>query len=167
VSTIDYESLIETRRSLVDVVSPLSFTEFTWKPDAQSWSIAQVCHHLYIVEKLFAGAIQYGLNQSKVKKVESKSLDMLTDRSIKIKAPETSIPSDEPFEVQQILKLLVESREMFYKVLNNIEDPSVLSEKSVKHPVFGELPLIQWVELLPIHEQRHIEQIKEIKAKMQ
>lgn len=31
------------------------------------------------------------------------------------------------------------------------------------HPALGELFLDQWIELIYLHEQRHIEQIKEIK----
>jgi hypothetical protein len=38
-----------------------------------------------------------------------------------------------------------------------------LAEKSVTHPALGELPLDQWIEQIYLHEQRHIEQIKEIK----
>ena len=31
------------------------------------------------------------------------------------------------------------------------------------HPALGELSLDQWIELIYLHEQRHISQIKEIK----
>ncbi len=47
--------------------------------------------------------------------------------------------------------------------LKTIEDKSTLADKSMKHPVFGELPLDQWIEHIYLHEQRHIEQIKELK----
>lgn len=46
---------------------------------------------------------------------------------------------------------------------STIEDKSILAEKSVNHLAFGELPLDQWIEQIYLHEQRHIEQIKEIK----
>lgn len=51
--------------------------------------------------------------------------------------------------------------------LDTIEDKSILSEKSVKHPALGELPLDQWIEQIYLHEQRHIEQIKEIKGALE
>ena len=50
------------------------------------------------------------------------------------------------------------------KTILSIEDPSVLKKKSVDHPAFGALPLDQWIELVPLHEQRHIKQIEEIKS---
>jgi hypothetical protein len=44
-------------------------------------------------------------------------------------------------------------------------DPKIVYyANTVRHPVLEELPLDQWIELLYLHEQRHIEQIKEIKA---
>ena len=63
-----------------------------------------------------------------------------------------------------MIDLLNDSRKRLMSVLHTIEDKSILEEKSVNHPAFGELPLDQWVELIPLHEQRHIEQIKEIKS---
>jgi hypothetical protein len=59
--------------------------------------------------------------------------------------------------------LLSDSRKKLMIFLITIEDKSILTEKSVKHPAFGELPLDHWIELIYLHEQRHIEQIKEIK----
>ena len=55
------------------------------------------------------------------------------------------------------------SRKKFLDVLSSIEDKSLLVKKSAKHPVLGELPLYQWIELLYLHELRHIEQIKRLK----
>ena len=52
-------------------------------------------------------------------------------------------------------------------VLDSIEDPSLLSGKSVKHALFGSLSLEQLIEQVHLHEQRHIEQIKEIKARFE
>ena len=85
------------------------------------------------------------------------------DRTKKLKAPRIVEPDTTPFEVQQILDLLNHSRKKLLNLYSKIEDKSILAEKSVKHPAFGELPLDQWFEFLYLHEQRHIEQIKEIK----
>ncbi|SCC41361.1 Uncharacterized protein BTT61001_03071 [Bacillus thuringiensis] len=72
-------------------------------------------------------------------------------------------PSLEPFEVQKIIDMLNESRKELMRFLSTIEDESILTIKSVMHPALGELHLDQWIELIYLHEQRHIEQIKEIK----
>ena len=72
-------------------------------------------------------------------------------------------PSLEPFEVQKMIDMLNESRRELMRFLSTIEDESKLTNKSVMHPALGELLLDQWIELIYLHEQRHIEQIKEIK----
>ena len=51
-------------------------------------------------------------------------------------------PSIEPFEVEQMLNMLNESRKELMRFLSTIEDESVLAKKSVMHPALGELPLI-------------------------
>ncbi|QGH35290.1 hypothetical protein GI584_15075 [Gracilibacillus salitolerans] len=56
-----------------------------------------------------------------------------------------------------MLNLLTKSSGNLVNILHAIDDKSVLSKKATKHLAFGELYLEQWVELLYLHEQRHIE----------
>ena len=72
-------------------------------------------------------------------------------------------PSIQQFEVLQLVYLLNDSRKALMRFLSTIEDESKLAKKSVMHPALGELLLDQWIELIYLHEQRHIEQIKEVK----
>ena len=87
----------------------------------------------------------------------------MLERTKKIQAPPIVEPALGPFKVQQIMDMLSDSRKKLMDFLSTIEDQSILVEKSVNHPAFGELPLDQWIEMIYLHEQRHIEQIKEIK----
>jgi hypothetical protein len=162
-NTLANDKLIEVRNHLLSEINLLSYDEFNKKTNSNEWSIAQVCHHLILVEKAFAQAIEYGLKKVDGHETERKNIHIVSDKTVKLKAPDTVQPNSEPFEVQQIIELLSESRDFFNTVLSKIDDQSILSEKSVKHPLFGELPLDQWVELLYIHEQSHVEQIKDIK----
>lgn len=158
------DNLSETRNNLVKEITLLSDTDFNSKPDMNMWSIAQVCHHLVLVEEATIKAIAWGLKDNDRTPKERKNVHfILLDRTNKIKAPKIVEPSAESFEVPQIIKLLNDSREKLMAFLSTIEDKSILEEKSVKHPALGELPLDQWIEQIYLHEQRHIEQIKEIK----
>lgn len=160
-------NLEETREQLLNEIGSLSFEDINKAPDENVWSVGQVCHHLYLVEISFAKAILYGLKKEDAKKAEPKPIHLLNDRSKKIIAPEMVIPSGEPYERQQLVDMLAESRTMLLEVLDHVDQPSILVERSVKHPVFGYLPLYQWIESTYLHEQRHIEQIKEIKAEIE
>jgi len=102
-----------------------------------------------------------------LKKTKRKNVQQIADRSNKIIAPKIVEPAEDLFTVQQIMDLLDASRKKLITFLDTIEDKSILSEKSVKHPALGELPLDQWIEQIYLHEQRHIEQIKEIKGALE
>ncbi|MGE8207330.1 DinB family protein [Heyndrickxia sp. NPDC080065] len=158
------DNLYKTRNDLIKEIALLSDDQFNSKLDINSWTIAQVCHHLVLVEESSIKAIAWGLKEIESTQNERKKVDLiLLDRTKKIKAPKIVEPDVKPFEVQQIIDLLNESRKKLMTFLSTIEDKSVLAEKSVKHPALGELPLDQWIEQIYLHEQRHIEQIKEIK----
>ena len=157
------DNLYETRNNLVKEITSLSYTQFNGRLGMNMWSIAQVCHHLVLVEQATIKAIAWGLKKVDNTQTERKNVHLILDRTKKFKAPEIVEPDVEPFEVQSIIDLLNDSRKKFLTFLSTIEDKSILAEKSFKHPALGELPLDQWIEQIYLHEQRHTEQIKEIK----
>ena len=57
------EKLNETRENLIEEISALKNDSFNAKPDKAKWSIAQVCHHLALVELATIKAIYWGLRQ--------------------------------------------------------------------------------------------------------
>ena len=162
-SNLVNDNLYETRNNLVKEITSLSYTQFNGRLGMNMWSIAQVCHHLVLVEQATIKAIAWGLKKVDNTQTERKNVHLLLDRTKKFKAPEIVEPDVEPFEVQSIIDLLNDSRKKFLTFLSTIEDKSILAEKSFKHPALGELPLDQWIEQIYLHEQRHTEQIKEIK----
>ena len=162
-SNLVNDNLYETRNNLVKEITSLSYTQFNGRPGMNMWSIAQVCHHLVLVEQATIKAIAWGLKKVDNTQTERKNVQLMLDRTKKFKAPEIVEPDVEPFEVQSIIDLLNDSRKKFLTFLSTIEDKSILAEKSFKHPALGELPLDQWIEQIYLHEQRHTEQIKEIK----
>lgn len=157
------ESLAATRGRLLREIESLGFEELNRKPSSKGWSVAQICHHLFLTERAFTQAIIYGYTKRDGKKAEQKPIQLASDRTKKAAAPQMVVPTDEPLERKEIVDLLQESRSIFLEFYSQIEDKSVLAEKSAKHPLFGYLPLNQWVELIYLHEDRHIEQIIDVK----
>ncbi|KOS68924.1 PadR family transcriptional regulator [Lysinibacillus contaminans] len=159
-----YDQLYNARNNLMKEITLLSDAQFNSKPDLNMWSIAQVCHHLVLVEEASLKAIAWGILKSDLAQQERKEIPLLLlDRTKKLKAPRIVEPAVEPFEVNQIIDLLNDSRKKLLAFLSTIEDKSILAKKSVHHPALGELPLDQWLEQIYLHEHRHTEQIKEIK----
>ncbi len=158
------DDLHETRNNLVKKITLLSDAQFNSKPGMNKWSIAQVCHHLVLVEEASIKAIVWGLKEPDSAPKERKNVhNILLNRTKKIKAPKIVEPDVKPFEVQQMIDLLNQSRKKLMTFLSTIEDKSILAKKSVMHPALGELPLDQWIEQIYLHEKRHIEQINELK----
>ncbi|AGK54110.1 DinB family protein [Bacillus sp. 1NLA3E] len=156
------DKLVETRNRLIHEIKLLNNDEFNKRYGSNRWSVAQVCHHLVLTEKIFAKVIELGLKRNDSNKTERKNINHIKDRTKKIVAPEIVKPNSETMELQQVIHLLNDSRNEFLDVLSTVKDESKLAGKSAKHPIFGDLPLDQWIELLYLHEQRHIEQIKEV-----
>lgn len=159
-----YDNLHETRSNLLKEITLVSDAHFNRKPDSDVWSIAQVCHHLVLVEESSVKAVAWGLKEGNDTPIERKKVDVILDRTKKFKAPKIVEPGVEPFEVQAILDMLSGSRKKLNSFLTGIEDTAILKEKSVQHPALGDLPLDQWIEQIYLHEQRHLEQIKELKS---
>jgi DinB superfamily len=158
------DNLYETRNNLLKEITLLSDAQFNSKSDVDKWSIAQVCHHLVLLEEVAIKIISRGLKKIDSTQQERQKIDfILVDRTKKFQAPKIVEPNLEPFEVQQMIDLLNDSRKNLMNFLGTIEDISILMGKSVEHPALGELYLDQWIELIYLHEQRHIDQIKEIK----
>ncbi|MDM5308375.1 DinB family protein [Peribacillus frigoritolerans] len=158
-----FDLLLESSKKLIEEVKMLNYEKINEKPALDKWSISQICHHLYLSEKLFTKAIENGLKDKDYESVVHKPIHLVSDRFQKFESPEIAKPSEDPLEVETILNFLTESRENLLNVLRAIDDKSILSKKVSNHPAFGELSLEQWIELLYLHEQRHIEQIKDVK----
>jgi hypothetical protein len=158
------DQLAETRNQLLCTINSLTNEELNMKPASDKWSISQVCHHLYLAERTFTLSIIYGLKKGISRKADPKPIQFAADRSIKVDAPEIVLPGEVSLTLEQIVEELDRSREILFEVLSRIEDKSLLAQRSAKHPLFGHLPLDQWVELIYLHEQRHIEQIEETKS---
>ncbi|MBD8521167.1 DinB family protein [Lysinibacillus fusiformis] len=156
-----------TREQLLQEINHLSDTEFNDKPDAQNWSIAQICHHLILVEEATKKAVTWGLKSQEQSSPERKDMQLLLDRTRKFQAPSIVEPSEEPFHVQKMVESLATTRAEFLGFLETIEDTDALAKRTVKHPALGECPLDQWIEQIYLHEQRHIQQIQEIKNSWQ
>ncbi|QSB09448.1 DinB family protein [Lysinibacillus fusiformis] len=156
------DHLDATRTQLLQEIDTLDDTAFNRKPDVQSWSVAQICHHLVLVEEATRKAIAWGLKAQENSTPARKNVQLILDRTKKIQAPSIVEPTEQPFTVQAMQDLLATTRKNLLAFLQTIEDPEVLAKRAVQHPALGELPLDQWIEMVYLHEQRHIEQLQEI-----
>lgn len=159
-----FESIKNTRQHLISEIVDMDSNLVNFKPNLNSWSIGQVCQHLCLTEVSFSKAVSLGLGKEDTL-IEIKPIDIILDRNSKFEAPDIAKPNEEYFNSGVLIEKLNESRRNLMIVLD-IDDPSKFVRKSYNHPFFKELLLSQWIELLGLHEQRHIKQIRDIKSKV-
>lgn len=79
-SNLVKEELHETRNNLVKEIISLNKTQLNESPGTNQWSIAQVCHHLVLVEQVTIKAIELGLKQPEHTETERKKVQLMLDR---------------------------------------------------------------------------------------
>ena len=160
---LGYDLLFETRMELIEEITGLPDMIVNYQAAPNKWSIAQICHHLYLSERVFTRAIETGMQDRDYHHIIQKNIYLISDRSKKFRAPNMVLPSEEDFRLTALIDLLGQSRDHLLQLLYEKDPDILLNKKKAKHPLFGDLALDQWIELLSLHEQRHIGQIKDAK----
>ena len=151
-----------TARWLEDEVSGLSPQQLAYRPSATAWSILEVVDHLVVVGPIYWKALQNARAVSAGRVGMMNDVDVLwygidrTDREI---ALQTEEPSRKLPDLQSAMKAY---RAQHAELLQYV--------RTTKDDLRGRLvdrqncDAYQWALLISTHEQRHILQIREIKA---
>jgi hypothetical protein len=131
----------------------------------ESWSVAEIVGHLYLVEQSVTTRIESGLRdlRAAAEETECDSVMHVLDRFritevIKpVEAPEFLRPRaiSSPGELRASL---ASSRTALFEILR-AADGRALGAVTSPHPRLGDLTLYQWILFLGQHEERHIRQI--------
>ncbi|PLS01897.1 DinB family protein [Neobacillus cucumis] len=153
------------REEVLHSVTGLTDEQLNTQVHEGRWSIMQVLHHLYLLERAITYAISNQLANGESKNVSDKPIHLAVNRSTKVNAPSVVQPSNKFISLKEMKEKLSQSREALSKVINTA-DPSLLEQRAYPHPIFGELSLKQWIPLIGLHEKRHLAQIEELKEEL-
>ena len=70
---LEISLLFETRNQLIEEISGLNSPMMDYKASPESWSIAQICHHLFLSETVFTEAIVRGLKDETINRSSKKT----------------------------------------------------------------------------------------------
>lgn len=154
--------LDQIRKSILEEISVLTDEQCNLKPDLDRWSIAQVLEHLFLTERRSDSFIQQSVKENISSNVPDKPIQMVRDRSWKIQAPEQIVPQEGPYSKEDLLHKLSQSRQQIHALLEDLDEEK-LRNLSVTHRVLGPLNIKQYIEFMGLHEERHLEQIRELK----
>lgn len=154
-----------TRGYLVETVSGLSTEQWNFKPDGESWSIAENLEHLVLIEgrvqAIIANMSDAPEAASGEEQIEMDTiiLNEVPKRSIKVKAPAAICPANRWSGVEAF-QLFIAGREQTMQLLA----APLLRGRVRPHPLFGPWDGYQWLLAVASHTARHTDQIREVKA---
>jgi hypothetical protein len=163
-----FSELEINRQSLFDKLDSIDDDVRTFRPDAKSWSILQVCLHLIVSEELsllyLNKKLQYkskiapaGISSS----LRSFSLNLVLRFPFRLSAPQRVSEFPKNLDWITLKDRWVNVREGMKKRLATI--PEDMKDKLVyKHPSVGRLSLYQMLTFFRTHINRHENQISRL-----
>jgi hypothetical protein len=146
---------------LLDEVSGLSEAQLSFRRAPGTWTILEVIDHLVVVGPIYWQDLQNALKTPAGGKTPSSDADILwygIDRTNREKA----IPAEVPKGVRDIRTALDAYRKSHEQLLEYIKNTS---DDLRGHIVARQrCDAYQWALLISTHEQRHVLQIREVKA---
>ena len=145
----------------VNEVSSLSPAQLAFRPAPESWTILEVVDHLVVVGPIYWEDLQNALKAPTGRKTTNTDADILwygVDRTNREKA----IPTEVPKGLGDLRAGLDAYRKQHAQLLQYVK---TTNDDLRAHFVERQgSDAYQWVLLISTHEQRHILQIREIKA---
>ncbi len=152
-----------TESWLVSELDGLSTSQLTFKMTPESWSIMDVVEHLAIAEPQDWQRVQDSMKQpASEKKPEATDAGILwygIDRTNRAKTGEARVPHGQ-------FKSIQESLGSFRKLRGTIRSYATTTQEDPRSRMLleGNMDVYQWLLMISTHSQRHILQIREIKA---
>ncbi|HYZ83735.1 MAG TPA: family 16 glycoside hydrolase [Bryobacteraceae bacterium] len=155
-----------SKRELVDSISGLTPEQLAWKPSPDKWSVAEVADHLIKTEPLMYGGLMQMLRlpvntSAKTSKTDEEVLAQIRDRSKKAEAPPMLRPSVQNPSSEALAEEFSKRRERLLDFVRNTQDD--LNHR-VRKQGGDEASAYQMILYASGHTDRHVAQIREIKA---
>lgn len=162
------EHLSNSRDNLLADLEGLSEAQLNFKPSAESWSVAECVEHLAISENACDDMIQGAMTEmadasrrAEVTITDEKLLEMITNRTDKVKTSEAFEPSGKFGSYEQTLDAFLSKRNEHIDYIAKTEDD--LRNHYSQLP-FGTVDAYQVFLFFSGHTQRHTQQIEEVMA---
>ena len=151
-----------TEAWLASETSGLSNAQLTFRMSPESWSIQDVVEHLAIAEPQYWQQVQDSLKQPVGYKAEQTDAAILwygIDRTNRQKTGEARVPNGKYSNVSQSLGDFRKLRVSMTEFAKSTQED--LRGRQLKG---GNMDVYQWLLMISTHSQRHILQIREVKA---
>ena len=144
--------MVAARLEFIGQLAKFSNNEITREPGEDEWSPLQLANHLYVSD---------GLALEQMQIVQNENNPLIFD--VGEEAPRRTRASELPVSLDAVLAGMAARREELYEYIANL--PVDAWERPFRHPSWGQLKFYQLVNVLPIHDRTHAQQLTNIKAK--
>jgi uncharacterized damage-inducible protein DinB len=164
------DRLTGNRSKLLDATQSLSLDQWEYRPEGGRWSIADCVEHVVMVENRIVKSIGKTLDKEPQpeKKAAAAAKDAFlkdgtaADRTRRFNSPEALAPKRTWPQPDVLLAEFESTRTRTLEFVASAAGD--LRSHFFPHMAFGDLDCYQWLMLLPVHCERHLAQIEEIKA---
>lgn len=115
------------------------------------WTPLQLANHLYIGD---------GLALETMQQIQDEDNPLISD--LGEETPRRTRASEPPTSLDAVLGGMVARREELFQYLSELPDDAW--ERPSRHPTFGPMKFYQLVNILPVHDKMHAQQLADIKA---
>ena len=147
-------------------VGAVDANRFSRRPSENEWSIAEILHHLHLVEDRVIKELEKALAGEPQKPGWRSRIippSIVASRLVKVKAPKAVVPNNAPEKSTAIENF--ETTRIRLKELCAKEGEQRLRQVVIKHPFFGKIDGAAAVSFVSYHELRHYKQIEEVLRK--
>jgi hypothetical protein len=142
--------MVTARIEFMGQLAKFGRDELDKQPGTGEWSPLQLAYHLYIADGL-------ALEELKHIQDEDNPLVVATEEE----APRRTNASKPPATLDTILAGMAARREEIFEFLFTL--PPEAWERPFRHPAWGQRKFYQMVNVLPLHDQMHAQQLAAIK----
>ncbi|HLJ33306.1 MAG TPA: DinB family protein [Ktedonobacteraceae bacterium] len=146
--------MVAARIEFLGQLAKFSKEELQQQPAEGEWSPLELAYHLYIADGLALEQMQLVQNEDNPEIVAPEE-----------EAPRRTRAASPPVSLDSVLGGMAARREEIFQYLSTL--PVEAWERPFHHHSWGQRKFYQLVNILPIHDQIHTQQLAEIKEKIQ
>ena len=159
--------LDSVHQKLLGTVSQLEPEIYSRRPTEGEWSVAEIVHHLYLVEDRVTQELEGAIGRAPQRVGFFRRLiptSIVSVRLIRVKAPTGMNPLNAPSKEVAIENF--DRARQSLKSLCAAHGNNRFRNLVFKHPFLGDIDGVATVSFIGYHEQRHYKQIREVLRKL-
>ena len=146
----------------MNAIAPVDDSLFSRSPSNNEWSMAQIVHHLCLVERAVIGELEKGLARPPQRVSFLRRLiptSIVAIRLVRVKAPRGMNPWEPPGKEEIIANYNAARNKL--KELYASHGRNRLKQVVFKHPFLGDIDGLATISFVGYHELRHYKQLRE------